>query len=99
MIRGWFVGSFVPTSYSTKDCEVAFKEYKAGDSEDKHYHKVATEITMVVSGEVSMNGKFFTKGEIIVVNPGETVEFKAITDASNIVVKVPCIKGDKYVVK
>lgn len=44
MVKGWFVGNFDPTN----DVEVAVKEYKKGDYEEKHYHKIATEITVIV---------------------------------------------------
>ena len=31
MTRGWFVGKFIPTAFSTELCEVAVKKYKEGD--------------------------------------------------------------------
>lgn len=96
MIKGWFVGDFSPTAFLTKDCEVALKEYKAGDYESKHLHKVATEITLIVKGKVLMNEKEYKAGDIIVMEPGEATDFKALTDAINVIVKVPSIKGDKY---
>lgn len=98
MTRGWFVGNFFPTAYDTKDCEVALMRYKAGDSEKKHVHKVATELTLVVKGKVAMNDVEYNEGEIIVMEPGEATDFKAITEAINVVVKVPSVKGDKYLV-
>ena len=52
MVKGWFVGNFDPTLIKTNDVEVAVKEYKKGDYEEKHYHKIATEITVIVSGKV-----------------------------------------------
>jgi hypothetical protein len=35
-------------------------------------------------------------GDIVVLNPGESTSFEAITDAVNIVVKIPGVTGDKY---
>jgi len=29
--RGWFIGNFKPTLFSTKDFEIAIKQYKKGD--------------------------------------------------------------------
>lgn len=97
MIRGWFVGDFEPTAFATKDCEVACMKYKAGDGEKKHVHKVATELTAVVKGRIVMNGIEYNEGDIIVIEPGEATDFKALTDAIDIVVKIPSVKGDKYV--
>jgi len=48
--KGWFVGKFHPTLIDTNDVEVAIKHYRAGDAEPRHHHRVATEITAIVSG-------------------------------------------------
>jgi len=96
MTKGWFVGDFNPAVLNTKDVEVAVKEYSAGDTETKHYHKIAKEITVVVSGQVEMCGRVFSKGDIIFLDPGEETAFRAITDAVNVVVKMPGIANDKF---
>jgi quercetin dioxygenase-like cupin family protein len=98
MTRGWFVGDFLPTAHSTKDCEAAIMNYKQGDYDAKHMHKVATEITVILKGKVLMNGKEYNEGDIIVMGPGEATDFKALTEVTNVVVKVPSVKGDKYLV-
>lgn len=96
MSKGWFVGSFEPTAHATKDCEVAVKKYRAGEQEAPHYHKVATEITLVLSGRVRMAGKEWGAGDVIVLSPGEVTEFVALTDTVNVVVKTPGAQADKY---
>jgi hypothetical protein len=96
MVKGWFVGAFRPTAHSTEACEVAVKHYCAGEKESAHHHKVATEVTLVLSGEVRMMGRTWRDGDIITLNPGETTDFEAITDAVTVVVKTPSISGDKY---
>ena len=98
LTRGWFVGNFIPTAYNTENCEVAYKEYKAGDYEPKHLHKIATEITLIVKGKVKMNDQEYNERDIIIMEPREATDFRALTDAANVVVKVPSVKGDKYVV-
>ena len=97
MKRGWFVGNFDPSLYKTNDCEVAVKSYQAGDYEEKHYHKVATEITVIVKGTVRMFDREFVEGDIVVVEPGDVTDFTAITDAMNVVVKLPGANDDKYI--
>jgi len=96
MERGWFVGAFDPSALVTDACEVALKSYKAGDCEARHFHKVATEVTLIVSGRVLICGSEFGPGDIVVVEPGEAVDFVAITDAVNVVVKIPGALDDKY---
>jgi quercetin dioxygenase-like cupin family protein len=96
MVKGWFVGNFDPTLVKTNDVEVAVKEYKKGDYEEKHYHKIATEITVIVSGKVRMNGVEYSKGDIIVIEPNEATDFEALEDTVNTVVKFPGASHDKY---
>lgn len=96
MIGGWFVGHFEPTVHQTNDFEVAVKMYKEGDYEEEHYHKIATEYTLILDGEVVMAGKNYTSGEIIKIHPNEPTDFRAITDVKTVVVKVPSVKDDKY---
>lgn len=99
MTKGWFIGNFEPTLMKTNDCEVAVKSYSVGDHEKKHYHKIATEYTVVIKGKVRMLDQEFSEGDIIVVEPGETTDFTALTDAMNVVVKMPGASNDKYEVE
>ncbi|MCR4832374.1 MAG: hypothetical protein K5900_02270 [Butyrivibrio sp.] len=97
MTKGWFIGNFEPSLLKTNDVEVAVKSYKAGDHEDKHYHKIATEYTVIIDGEVEMNGVRYKAGDIIVMEPGESTDFTAVTDSTNVVVKIPGANNDKYI--
>jgi quercetin dioxygenase-like cupin family protein len=97
MVKGWFIGGFTPTALSTADCEVAVKTYKMGEQEDLHYHRVATEITVVVSGSIRMLDRTWSVGDIIVLEPGVASSFEALTDTTNVVVKLPGALSDKYI--
>lgn len=99
MTKGWFVGNFTPTLYQTTDCEVAYKTYKKGDQEEAHFHKIATEITLVTKGRVKMFDKEYGEGDIIIVEPGDATSFEALEDAANVVVKIPGANNDKYLVE
>jgi len=96
MKLGWFIGNFSPSLLYTDQFEVAIKEYAAGDSEEWHYHKVATEFTVIVRGVVLMNGKEYGKGDIIVMDPGEGTDFCALEPTVTAVVKTPCVPNDKF---
>ena len=98
MTRGWFVGNFDPTLYRTNDVEVAVKTYKVGDFEEAHYHKIATEISVVVEGNIKMFDKIWERGDIIVAEPNDVTSFEALTDAVLAVVKLPGANNDKYLV-
>jgi hypothetical protein len=96
--KGWFIGNFRPSLHNTNDFEIAFKTYKAGESEVAHLHKIATEYTLITHGKVSFNGLVYSKGDIVKVMPNEIVHFKSITDSETVVVKVPSVRNDKYIV-
>ncbi|OGR64997.1 MAG: hypothetical protein A2X31_07500 [Elusimicrobia bacterium GWB2_63_22] len=96
MKGGWFVGDFDPVCLKAKEAEAACKYYKAGDKEGKHVHRIATEVTVIASGKVKMNGHLLGAGDIIVLSPGEASDFQAIEDTITMVVKFPSVMGDKY---
>jgi|SRR6185369_9352785 hypothetical protein len=96
-VKGWFVGNFSPTLIQTNDVEVAVKRYNAGDYESAHYHKIATEITVIISGKVEMNGIKYKEDDIIVIEPNDRTDFKCLTDVVTVVVKYPGANNDKYI--
>ena len=96
MIKGWFIGNFEPTVLNTNDVEVAVKRYKKGEYEELHFHKIATEITVIVEGAVKMLKETYKSGDIITINPGVSTDFKALTDVITVVVKHPGANNDKY---
>jgi quercetin dioxygenase-like cupin family protein len=98
MKGGWFIGNFEPSLFKTNDVEVAMKTYSKGAYEEKHYHKIATEYTLIVEGRVRMFGEEYSSGDIIVISPNEATDFEALTDVKTVVVKVPGANNDKYLV-
>lgn len=92
------MGAFNPTAFYTNAAEVAVKCYKAGDHEAWHVHRIATEVTVIISGSVTMNGKQLVSGDIIVIEPGEGTDFQVLEDTVTVVGKVPSTPGDKYMI-
>lgn len=99
MIKGWFIGNFSPSILHTELCEVAVKHYKAGESEDCHLHKIATEVTVVVTGAIFMCGREWGPGSIVRLEPGEQTSFLALCDSITVVVKLPSVVDDKYIIR
>jgi hypothetical protein len=95
--KGWIIGNFSPTLYKTNDVEVAIKTYKKGEFEDSHYHKIATEFTIIITGIVEMNGIRYHEGEIIKIEAEIATNFISITDAKTVVIKIPGANNDKYI--
>jgi hypothetical protein len=99
MTKGWFVGDFSPVALKTTESEVAIKQYKAGEIEAEHVHKVATEVTVIVSGRVRMFEQEWEAGDIIVIEPHESTAFEVLEDTLTVVVKTPSVAGDKYILE
>jgi len=95
---GWFIGDFMPTLFKTTDVEVAVKKYTKGQKEGYHFHKIATEFTVILHGEVRMSGIVYSSGDIIKIEPGTSTDFEAITDVVTVVVKIPGAQNDKYII-
>ena len=94
--KGWIIGDFQPSLFETSDFEIAIKNYKAGESEATHYHKIATEWTIITKGKVIMNNVEYAEGQIVKIKPFEKTNFQAIEDTTTVVVKIPSSKGDKF---
>jgi len=99
MKGGWFVGSFSPAILHTTEFEVGIKYYRAGEHELTHVHKIASEITMIVEGKVTMNGMELAKGDIILLEPGEPTNFCVLEDTITAIVKTPSNPSDKYFIE
>jgi hypothetical protein len=93
--KGWFIGNFEPSVFNG-DFEVGIKEYKSGDKEERHLHKLSKEYTVIVSGRVKMNNIEYKKGDIIEIVENEDTDFECLEDSITVVVKTRSIKNDKY---
>lgn len=97
MRAGWVVGDFLPAAYQTRAAEVAVKTVTAGTREPLHEQLVATEITVVVSGQVLLCDRLLEAGDVLVIPPRTPAAFLALTDATLVVVKTPSSPDDKRV--
>jgi hypothetical protein len=93
--NGWLLGNFSPAVIQTSDFEVCVKKFKVGDRETSHYQVIATEITVVLSGKVRMGEILLVEDEILVIEPGEIVDFEALTDCKVLGIKFPSLPEDK----
>lgn len=95
-VNGWLIGDFEPSLLKNKLIEVAIQSYQAGDEEAEHYHKIGTEISIVITGSALFNNDVVNAGEGIIINPKKSNIFKAITDCNVLVIKYPSDTNDKY---
>ena len=96
MVRGWFIGDFEPSVLRTKGFEVGVLTHKKGEYWAEHYHKIATEINILLKGDMSVNGIHINEGDIFVLEPNETAAPVFHEDCTVLCVKTPSVIGDKY---
>lgn len=96
--RGWLVGDFAPSIIHTKSFEFMVRFYKAGEKEQKHIHKVADEITVIINGRFLIDGQTLIKGDVIHLLPGDSIDFECLENGANAVIKIPSVKGDKFII-
>jgi mannose-6-phosphate isomerase-like protein (cupin superfamily) len=96
---GWLIGNFEPSIVKTKKFEIGIKKYRTGDYEKPHLHKKSDEITIIIDGKVLMNGEEYKENDIILIEKGVCTDFKAITDTTTAVIKIPSLPGDKFVIE
>jgi len=96
MVGGWFVGNFEPSAFKTQQFEVGYKLHKQGETWPIHYHRIATEITYLLRGRMTIGGKELTTGDVFTAFPNEVADPVFLEDCEVLVIKTPSVPGDKY---
>ena len=96
MTRGWFIGDFDQAVVRTKDFEVCYQENSELEDSQPHYHKVITEIQLIVRGHLRVNGVDFLPGDICYLEPGEHYHSEFVEPTDVVAIKFPSVPGDKY---
>lgn len=95
--RGWFIGNFDPALLKTDAFEVGYL-FKPKGSEPPHYHAVATEYNVLVSGKMRLNDQEFVAGDMFIIDPNVVAYPVFHEDCYIICVKVPSAPNDKFLV-
>ena len=95
LIGGWFLGSFKETALNTP-FEVCYKKHAKGEYWQAHYHRLATEINLLVKGKMKINGQEINSGEIFVIEPYYVSFPEFLEDCELVIVKTVSDPKDKY---
>lgn len=93
--RGWFIGNFPEAVYKTDQFEVCYQYNQRGHT-PTHYHKKLTEITLIISGKLILNGEIFESGDIHILEPGDISQLEYLEDTQVVTIKTPSIPEDKH---
>lgn len=94
--RGWFVGDFPGAVVHTKDFEVCYQKNAQDNPQSDHYHKVITELQLIIRGRMVINGEEFGVGDICYLEPNEEYRAVYLEETDVVAVKFPSIPTDKY---
>ena len=95
--NGWIIGNFSPSILRNENFEIAIKRYHPGDTEVRHYQRIATEVTFVVSGKIRMNDEIIEENQIIELLSLEEFDFEALEKSVVVCIKYPSIPNDKII--
>ena len=102
MENGWFIGNFEPSIHKTDQFEISHMKIDKGHEPTPHTHKLAMELTYIVSGEAIIfyeNKEFcITSGNFFMYEPGDVANMVYTRDSDIIVIKWPSVPNDKYVI-
>lgn len=93
--RGWFIGDFDGAVHRTKDFEVTYQKNPRSQTAS-HIHKLAYEITLVVSGRQICNGQIFEAGDICILEPGDISQIEYLEETEVVTIKTPSVPSDKH---
>ena len=92
---GWVVGNFSPSAASSEHFEFGVKHFLSGETEPRHYQRIARELSVVVSGECQIGDFYLSAGDVLLIDPGEVAGFEAFSDCAIAVIKWPSLPSDK----
>jgi quercetin dioxygenase-like cupin family protein len=99
MYRGWFVGDFDPSFFRTNEFEVGYLKHAKNEQWPKHYHKESVEINYLIKGKMIIQNQELTAGDLFMFDKGEIADPTFIEDCELIVVKIPSLPKDKFIVE
>tara|TARA_Y100000593_G_scaffold16106_1_gene31800 strand:+ start:26299 stop:26637 length:339 start_codon:yes stop_codon:yes gene_type:complete len=95
--RGWLIGDFEPSLIKTKDFEVGVLFHPKGEVWPAHYHKIADEYNVLLSGKMKICNEDLSEGDVFVIRKGEVADPEFYEDCKILTIKIPSVIGDKYI--
>ena len=88
-----FVGTHINSLACTAEAkdEVAHHQHEAGYVTPPHTHKIAQELTYIVSGKLLVDGQELSAGKMFLYEPNDVADVKVLEDVDVIVVKWPSV--------
>jgi quercetin dioxygenase-like cupin family protein len=94
--RGWIIGDFAPSLVRSKEFEVGLLTHLKGEHWPSHFHAIATEYNVLISGKMTVNERKIERGDVFIIEPGEIVTPIFHEDCEVLCVKIPSMPKDKY---
>lgn len=102
--NGWFINSFIDKN-NPRHCdqmEVLYKEHKAGDKMQAHYHNKKVELLIFIEGQAkyTVNGKdiILNKGDFLFVDVKNIISGEFLKPSILFAIHSPSLSTDKVVI-
>jgi hypothetical protein len=96
--RGWVVGNFSPSIFNLKECEIGISSHRKNESTIPHRHNHSTEINIVLSGAILVNGQKLKSGDIFIYHKLEVSNVKFLKNSTICIIRVPSSPNDKEII-
>jgi len=96
--RGWLIGDFEPNIKRVSEYEIGLLTHKKNEQWGFHYHRVAIEINVLVSGKMIINNQPIYAGDIFVFEPNVIACPIFSEECKIICIKIPSRPSDKYII-
>ena len=96
---GWFVGKFNPALIKSEEFEFGYKRIAKNTKPDYHYHKLKTEYTILIEGEIycESTSTLIKPISCIKMNPNEKNDQFFTKDSLILIINSPSVMNDKYI--
>jgi choline kinase len=98
MVRGWFIGDFLPSILRTQEFEVGFGDHFVNQKWPYHIHDDMEEYNYVLEGSLQLSGIDYHTGDFFMFERGTPAIPSFATHCKIVCIKSPSVRGDKRVI-
>ena len=89
---------FKPSFLKTQLYEIEILKYNSGEKHIFHYHKISTEINLLLKGKMKINGCNIYTTQLFIYEPKQISCHEFLEDCEILCIKIPSINDDTYII-
>ena len=92
------VDEFKPSFFKSSLYEIEILKYKLGEKHIFYYHKISSEINLLLKGKMKINGCNIYTTQIFIYEPKQIICREFLEDCEILCIKIPSINDDNYII-